>query len=306
MGFAAAFQSIVGGFQVVLRRKAFVLEGETMVRAAGTMMHPNLLAAFLLLTVPIFAALAVGSQNRRVRLAAAATTLTGTAGLAATMSRFPIVLFAAILFCLVLALLARKLIDVKRAIAWTALAAIATTAIALPFSGRIAERVAKNWKESVDFRANANAAAYRLFRENQLFGVGPTHYTTYMIKDNIAYRKLYKENVEDAKLTNVRYMLAVHNMYLLVLAETGLLGFAAFCCLIAVSLALGVRAVAFTDGDWRLASLGMTLGMAGMYGQGLTEYAMAMEQNFYPLLLTTALVGRAPALARAASVETSR
>lgn len=303
LGFAATVQSLIGGSQVVLRRSAYVLEGESMVRAAGTMMHPNLLAAFLLVSVPVFVTLAIGSRNFWTRWISMGIGLIGVAGLAATMSRTPVVLLAALVGVMVLILLVRGLITSKQVIATSALVILALAAVALPLSGKIYERITKNWKESVDFRSEANAQAYKLFEKNQLLGIGPTHYTVHMIKENRAYRKLYKDNVEDAKVTNVRYMLAVHNAYLLVLAEVGLLGFSALLFLIVYSLGLGLRAITTTSGDWQLVSLGLTLGLLGMFGQGLTEYALVMEQDFYPMLLVVALLSRVPALARETTPE---
>ncbi|MBY0588217.1 O-antigen ligase family protein [bacterium] len=289
-------QSLLGISQVALRRSAFVLEGEAIVRAAGTMMHPNMLAAYLLVTIPVLFAVGFGARQSWVRWSSLLAGMIGVGGLLATQSRTPVVLFVVQFLLVILFLLRRGNVQPKWLLGTGALMILLGVAGVTPIADKILERISGNWKESVDFRAETNALAYDIFEKNQVFGVGPSHFTKQMTKSNKVYAKLYKDNVDLAKATNVRYILAVHNTYLLVLAEGGLLGFAGLFFLLIFGLGLGIRAVYRTSGDVQAACLGLTIGLLGIYGQGMTEYSIVMDQGLLPTVLVMALLSCAPTL----------
>jgi O-antigen ligase len=255
------------------------------------------------LSVPLFLALGFAGRRSWWRLASLAVGAAGVCGVVATMSRLPTVLMAGQIILLGICLVAMRRSRVEQWIGLGAMAALVVACAALPFADQIYDRIVGNWDQSVDFRGKVNNFAYRKFEENPISGIGLNHFTSHMLKMNPSYRKMYDKNVEAAKEVNVRYMLAVHNAYLLVLAEMGAPGFIAFVILLASILASGVIAVRSCRGDVRIACLGMTIGLLGMYTQGLTEYAMVVEQDMYPLLLVGVLLHFAPRIESVASPE---
>lgn len=294
LGIAVFLQSTYGMTQVVLKRASYILTGESIVRASGTMMHPNLMAGFLLLAVPIFLALGIGLSRGWIRWLSLGVGIVGVGGIVATMSRLPCVLIVAQLLLLGVSLVVMQR---SRPQSWVGLGSILVIVVslaAIPFSQKIYERLTGNWKESVEFRSKVNRYAVKKFFEEPVTGVGLNHFTKHMLQISPAYRVLYRDNVEDAKSINVRYMLAVHNVYLLVLAELGAPGLAAFVFLLLAMLFMGLRAFRHTDGVVQIACLGMLIGVVGMYIQGFSEYAMAIEQDFYPLLVVGVLLHFAP------------
>jgi hypothetical protein len=289
-------QSMVGVMQVALRRSAFILEGETAVRAAGTMMHPNLLAAYFLVCIPVFFALGLGASRPWVRWPSLLAGLAGLGGLVATQSRTPIVLFAGQLVIIGIFLFARGRIKPNWLIGAGSILLLLAVAAATPFADKIMKRITGNWRESVEFRTGLNHKAFELFEKNQLLGIGPCHFTQKMIRFKNTYAKLYRENVEKAKETNVRYIFSVHNSYLLALSEGGVLGFSGLIFLQVFGLVTGIRAILSTTGEVQIACVGMTAGLLGIYGQGMTEYALLMDQGLMPTVLVIALMGCAPTL----------
>lgn len=295
-GAGVVAQALLGISQVALRRAAFVLEGETIVRAAGTMMHPNALASYFLVCVPVLIALGLGATRPVVRWPSLAAGLIGFGGLLATQSRTPAVLFALQVLIILFFLLARRRISPKWLLGVGSILILMGVVAATPFADKIMKRISGNWKESVDFRVKTNDFAYKLFEKNQWTGVGPGHFTRHMVKFSPTYAKLYKDNVKSSKETNVRYILAVHNAYLLVMAEGGLLGFWALIWMLSFGLVLGVRAIYYTSGEVQIACWGLTVGLLGIYGQGMTEYMMVTDLGLMPMLLVMALLSCAPRL----------
>ncbi len=193
-------------------------------------------------------------------------------------------------------LLARRRISPKWLLGVGSILILMGVVAATPFADKIMKRISGNWKESVDFRVKTNDFAYKLFEKNQWTGVGPGHFTRHMVKFSPTYAKLYKDNVKSSKETNVRYILAVHNAYLLVMAEGGLLGFWALIWMLSFGLVLGVRAIYYTSGEVQIACWGLTVGLLGIYGQGMTEYMMVTDLGLMPMLLVMALLSCAPRL----------
>lgn len=294
LGIAVFVQSTYGMAQVALKRSSYILEGESIVRAAGTMMHPNLMAGFLLLAVPLFLALGVGSNRGWIRWASLAVGIAGFGGVVATMSRIPCALAVAQVLLIGVVLIAMRKNRAEQWIGLGALIVIAVSLAAIPFSKKIYERLTGNLQESVEFRTKVNRFAFQTFLDEPLTGVGLNHFTKHMLRISPAYRVLYRDNVEDAKAINVRYMLAVHNAYLLVLAELGAPGLVAFVGLLFAILVMGIRAFRRTQGAVQVACIGMVVGLLGMYIQGFSEYAMVIEQDFYPLLVVGVLLHFAP------------
>ena len=197
-------------------------------RASGTLGHPNFLAPYLLLFVPGFAAIALGSRLKYISLLAAAITLSGLLAITLTQSRTPIA-FAGLALALVTCfLVARHIISPLRALALAiaACAVIATTG--LLFADRIAQRLA-DFDQSLELRREYNRAAIEMWETAPFAGVGPKNFGLNIGRYPL-HLKNYKAVLADSSdVNNLQAVAPVHNVYLLVLSEFGLLGLVAFC-----------------------------------------------------------------------------
>ncbi|MDQ2901026.1 MAG: hypothetical protein M3Y07_14700 [Acidobacteriota bacterium] len=96
-----------------------------------------------------------------------------------------------------------------------------------------------------------------------------------------------------------RWMWVPHNLYFLLLAETRLFGLAAFLLFVGASLAVAWKAAALS-GAWGGASLGLLIGMCGVLGYMVIDYAMWLDPVLYMFALVAGLLSAAPSLARRA------
>jgi O-antigen ligase len=92
----------------------------------------------------------------------------------------------------------------------------------------------------------------------------------------------------------VRAFAPVHNLYLLVLCETGLLGLAAFALLLGCALARGVSAVIRTRGIVQGICLGILAGLAVQCVQQTLDFSLWFDSSWYTFALLLALLVRAP------------
>ena len=96
-----------------------------------------------------------------------------------------------------------------------------------------------------------------------------------------------------------RVFVAVHNAYLLVLAETGLFGLGAWSLWLFGSIANGMRAVRRTSGAWRVVSCGLLIGICGILGQQLTELSLWVDANLFTFALVAGVLANLPQLSNA-------
>ena len=235
---AVTAQSVLGLMQTALRR-TFGLEklgliGEgsesimaqdfglsfSMVRAAGTLSHPNLLGAYLDLTLPVFLMLALVDRNRQRRLVWIGALALGAGALICTLSRASWGAFA--LACLVCAVLLpyMRLINLRRTMTLVFVGASLALIVASPLAPIALRRVTFNFSESLDFRDDMNRLAWRMFEMRPLTGVGLNNFT-------LTFQEIAPSDAEKME-REWGTVAVVHNLYLLVLSETGALGFAAF------------------------------------------------------------------------------
>jgi O-antigen ligase len=220
-----------------------VLGGEVVLRPYATFPHPNVLAGFLLLgltwillrpqdfsTRPARSAAAAAGQMRRLSPIAflrVGSLLLGSLGLFSTLSRIPILLWGVVLFgygCFQL----RQRLQTRRSLPlsrkpWSLtailLGVLALGFLLLPLLTLMAERFAGSSlnEESFLVRWDLTQIAWQLIRAHPLLGVGLGNFLL---------------NSAPLRAPETPLFLAVqpvHNLFLLILAETGVLGLFLWC-----------------------------------------------------------------------------
>lgn len=304
LGAALSVQSVLGILEVAFHHSGVLwviglgsqdqiipqaLEAESFygwTRAQATMNHPPNLACYLLLTVPLFVALAVTHPERSRRRLCALTAIVGLGGLGCTLSRFPIILMALMLFILLLGLAALRTMQVKHSIALLSIGILITAGAGVAFSDFITQRVNRDWKASVDQRLGGYRAALSMYRDGDPWlGVGLNNYRMHMLKyePELEWIDKYESLALDM---NVRFPAAPENAYLFVLAETGVVGLIGFGIYLCGLFYTGVRGVVATHGHYRAASLGLLIGFTGVLLQQSIDHSYWVD----PILYSTALV----------------
>ncbi len=275
---AEAYKAMVGGTTMAFRR------------AEGTLGHPNTLALYLLYTTPLFVALALVRGPTVRRLASGAVAVAGFAALAATLSRTGWLLGAFEAVLLVSGLVALRQLRVRTAIAVTVVGLWATLAVAFPFADQIHERLTSDFGHQIDFRANYDRIALDIWQESPLTGVGPNNYSGRLEQFDLPEVKVMTE-LGDAVRTGLKLKVTawVHNIYLLILGETGLVGFAGFLVFIGGAAWFAVRGIVETRGVWRSLAFALLVGMTAGMLHGLQESALWIDPVLYTFALLVGL-----------------
>jgi putative inorganic carbon (hco3(-)) transporter len=200
-------------------------------RLAGPIGEKNRYAQVLLVLVPLAVSRARIEPRRGARLAAAGAAGLIACGILLTFSRAAALAAAAV----VLAMVALRTVSVRQAVAM-ALAAIALVVVVAPEYGtrlRSLDTADSALSQSstadaaIKGRATENVAAFHVFRDHPLLGVGPGQF-------------FHRYSAQYANALDLRFLKQnrrAHNLYLEIAADTGVAGLAAFLSIVAVTMA---------------------------------------------------------------------
>jgi O-antigen ligase len=179
--------------------------GNLILRPYGTFSHPNVLAGFLLIVISL-----ILFRKYKLNLFYGASLVIFSIALLVTLSRTAILLFAIIIFLKTVLLYKEKLYQKKFLFSLLAIMIIILYFVFLsPFSLRFLESPLGDI--SVTQRESLANAALAMFLKNPLFGVGVNNFLV---------------NLPSFLSQRTTLLIQpVHNIYLLILAETGITGF---------------------------------------------------------------------------------
>lgn len=309
LALAIAVQSLLGIAQTVLNTGtnlsalvgggegagvAFAVgEGAGRTRAAGTMAHPNVLAPWLVLVLPAYLALAVAARDPRRRAMGLVIAALGAGAIACSLSRAPMVLLlAAAALVLALAVRAGRL-PLGRALSIAVLGTVLLVGAALPFAPMLAARFKGDLGASVDFRADYNRAALVMTEAAPVTGVGLNNFRARLPEVAPLYASILAEQDENRRTANVKVWAPVHNLYLLILSETGLLGFAGLLVLLAGVAVHARGAWRATAGDARLVVGGIAIGLLLMSAQQQVDFSAWSDPTLHTLAFLCVLLATA-------------
>jgi O-antigen ligase len=133
-------------------------------------------------------------------------------------------------------------------------------ALAAPLYGNVYTRLTEDDQGSARSRVPMMGVAWRIIQDNPLFGVGLGNY------ENVMDR--YDQGPERAHQS---FPWPVHNIYLNITAEVGLVGGVCFLFIAGLALWQGVRAMRTPDSFVRAAAIGLVTGLVGYLLVGVKE-----------------------------------
>ncbi len=215
------------------------------IRVGGTIGSPNGAASFLsLLMAPALGAVLAPIGKRR-RLLAAAAFLLAIPALVSTGSRGGWITFGLAMTIFVAVALYRRWISLKVVAALL----VSIGVVVLILLGPILTRLTSDDKGSAESRGPLNRLALSITEDHPIFGVGLNNFVPvmkgYLTPD-------FKRN----------FIYVVHNHYLLVLAETGIVGAACFAFFLLTVLKRGWQASQLNDAQLAPLGLGLFAGTA--------------------------------------------
>jgi O-antigen ligase len=277
----------------------FVLELATgFRRAQGTMGHPNTLGIYFLLTWPLFLAMAGAPVQRWLRIACGGVALLALTGIVVTLSRTSWAVSIGQVGLVALGLVAFGMLRAKRLAGLAVVGALAVAIALAPFANRLYERLTGDFSDAVEFRVEQGDIALEIWQRTPLLGVGINNYSEILGDYAPDETAIVREFGEFIRINmEMRVTAWVHNIYLLFLAEQGILGLVTYLAFAFGMLLRVARAVAANVGGWRAAAYGMMVGMIGLHIHGLQESALWIDPITYSFTLVAALANNINAFA---------
>ena len=235
------------------------IHGQLVLRPYATFPHPNVFAGYVVIALLFFLATAFYTKVKSQRIISFFFIVFGSGVLLLTLARVAIGVWVSLL---IITLLFRfgKRIGITVSIVIGIIVGILSF---IPyFSGRFFDTYA--YVESFDLRLLLQHAAIGMFVKNPLFGVGLNNFLIalpYYINGHVQFE----------------FLQPVHNIFLLVLSETGIAGLALFCVLLGLAFTNNLRIVRKKPSQLSLLAF---LSLAAIIGIGLTDhYFLTLQQG---------------------------
>lgn len=258
-----------------------ILEGTSLFRGSGLTSHPNFLASYLLLLLPLLLVRSISARAKTKFLWYGALALS-TGGLFSTMSRAAWAsLFgaAAIAF---LAAIGYKLIGLRQAFQLSLALFTAVLILVLYFLPTIRGRFEADFSDSWKLRKQLAATAVDIAADHPLIGVGLNSYT-------LVYPQ-YNPNYAAELMETDEMITVVHNVFLLVLAEAGVIGLAAFLFFHLAPFRFGLRGLPGRGARARATIIGLLAGILGAMLFDLTEFSLWNELCMYTVAFAIGMI----------------
>jgi O-antigen ligase len=261
-----------GGAQAVTQD---LQTGGSLFRGSALTGHPNFLASYLLLSLPMLALIALVEKSPWKKALWYGAFLLSLAGLVSTMSRAAWVSFLIAATLAFFVSIGLSLMPIKRA-AILLLAGLAIAGVAgLSMADLIRERFRADWNESWKLRVELNEAAIDIAHDHLIGGVGLNNFTVYFPQ--------YDPHMADTMMQIDDMLTVVHNVYLLVWVEVGTVGFAAYALFFLGVFWLGGKSLNGMTMQNRALALGILAGVLGAMMFDLTEISLWLEIMMYSL-----------------------
>jgi len=185
---------------------------DSMTRAGGTLGHPNNLALFFDLSIPLTLSLMFTPLGRRTKMMVAAAVGFGLMGLSVTLSRGGLI--STSIGCAILAIAwLRHRIGLFRAILIFSVMGVFILLIALRPTGTLYKRFLEDDYQAARTRIPLITVATNMIKDHPLFGVGLNNYNELALRYDTSPEWISAE-----------WNAPVHNIFLYVAAQIGLIG----------------------------------------------------------------------------------
>ena len=234
--------------------------GYVFTRATGTIGHPNVLAYFFQILIPIVFALALQGPRLRHRVWYLLVLAGALLGIFTTLSRAAWITLPVSLGLVFLLVFVRPPWSRLKAMGLLAMT-FALVLVAIAAFPVVEKRFTHSDFQSAQSRMPLNQAAWSLIEQYPVTGVGLNNFAEVFKRyDTTGQSRLFKG-----------YKQVVHNMYLLVWAELGTIGFIAFLWML-LAVFLAIRAALRTaDPHWRPVLVGIGAGLLAHMIHGLAD-----------------------------------
>ncbi len=293
MSLQAVFQAAVALAQYALKRELGLgmLGEEALVeqnlgitqayRATGTLGHPNVLAYFFEMLMPVLLGLALTRQRPAWRLWYAFTFLCSLAGVFVTLTRGAWLTIPVTTMIVLVMVYGRRIVRVKAAV--VAVLVLCSVFAASFYAWPIIEkRFTHTDYKSSGSRMPLNRAALSIIEKYPLVGVGLNNFAErFKAEDTTGYSRIFR---------NARQL--VHNMYLWIATEVGIVGLVGYLWLFVTTIVVGLRNAPRAPPVPRAILVGVAAGFIAHLQHGLFDPGFRVSvQNSYQIFFSAGIVG---------------
>ena len=251
-------------------------------RVGGTLGHPNRLARYLELLLPFCLGVFLIVKKRLFKFAALAVFASGFAAMIMTGSRGGwIATLAAVMLFFYLALRHRH-IQSRQLIRLVFLSLVAISLIGMLFFEQIENRITGEDHGSAMSRIPMFQIALSIIEAHPVGGVGINNYAVIM--------REYNDTILGRRFSTIPR--PVHNMYLLIAGETGMIGLIAFLLLVFALISVILRGVKSTDPLFSLTGISLLCGLTAFLIHGLVDKHPPGGYPLFYLLMALAAANR--------------
>jgi O-antigen ligase len=279
---------------------------DPVLRPNGTLAHASIFSGYMLLVAPLMLALAVTLHRNWLRLLFGLAGLMGYIGVALSLSRVPWLLAMLEASGLTIGFLKLRMVRLHRAIAVSSIILAAIGLALIPFLGQIQSRLTTGLDEAIVWRIQMDDIGIDVFEGHPFLGIGLANFPLYLRSTNMEFADsldlamsgvLARAGSDAPIVEGFHWVWVPHNLYLLLLAETGALGLGSFLLYLFTAVRIGIRALRLLDGYWRGAALGMLIGMFGILLHMMTDWALWLDPILFTFALLVGLLNNAPTVA---------
>lgn len=293
MSVQAVFQAGVALAQYALRRELGLgmLGEEPLVyqnigivqayRATGTLGHPNVLAYFFEMLMPVLLGLALTRQPAGWRLWYGFTFLCSLVGVFVTLTRGAWLTIPVSTLIVLWLVYGRRIVRVKAAVMAVMIAGglLATAFYAWPI---IEKRFTHTDYKSSGSRMPLNLAALSVIEKYPFVGVGLNNFAErFKVEDTTGHTRMF-----------LKFRQLVHNMYLWIATEVGLIGLAGYMGLFVTTIVVAFRVAPRAPPVPRAVLVGIAAGLLAHLQHGLFDPGYRVSvQNSYQIFFNMGVVG---------------
>jgi len=248
--------------------RATYLESTYTNRIGGLIGHPNLLAIFLTMLIPIGVAILFTDIKPYLKLSLIFVLMMGVACLILTLSRSGWICFA-VAFAVLMGISFTHVRLRRKYILARILVMLTTVVLVAAMSGPILKRIYASDEGAVSFRFEWMEVAVKMAADEPVLGVGLNSFVWFM--PPYTRYKTYQSILEHHG--SETYLPVVHNIYLLVWAEQGTVGLLLYMVFYIKLLLIAWRGVAlYTEPFLSMVNIGCLAGLVALAVDGLVSF----------------------------------
>lgn len=244
------------------------LDQSLIYRVQGTIGHPNAYAMYVTSLMPFALAILFIRTKILFKIFAGSAFLVGSAALIFSLSRSAWVGFVVVVLLVLVFAVRQRRLNIRSAVLITATTALLICTIAFFGWERISLRLMASDRGSAASRITLSEGALAVVQDYPILGVGLNNYSFISAKyDPIDFESWHRAPI-------------VHNVPLLIAAETGIVGLLAFITFIASLLFLAWRipGAAPDETQW-VAGVGLFCAFVSLALHGMADYAFLADLN---------------------------